>query len=84
MNKQRRLKEIEKEFVKIGIIDAPGAILVGLGLYAKFTDKKDLFLAILQNDRVVNAMLAVGGMIMIWSVINLIRLAIERQKLDKE
>ena len=43
MNKEQRLKEIDREIVKVGIIDAPGTILVGLGLYGKFAARGEAF-----------------------------------------
>lgn len=84
MEKAQRIKEIEKEITKVGIIDAPGAIMVGLGLYAKFSANGDAFLPILNDSSVVNAMLAVGSAIMVWGGYRIYTLGREKAKLQNE
>lgn len=84
MNPQDRIKAIEKEIVKVGVIDAPGSIMVGLGLYAKFAAKGDAFHPILNNQRVVDLLLTVGALIMIWGSYKVITLAREKSELQKK
>ena len=81
--KQKRLKAIEKEFVKIGIIDAPGTLMVGLGLYAKFAANGNAFWPLLNDDAVVNSFLLFGGAIMLWGGWQAIKLGRQRSVLEK-
>ncbi len=81
---EQRLKEIEKETVLVGIKEAPGAFMVGLGLYAIFAADGDAFLPILNDQTFVYAMLAVGAVIMLWGFKKTISLAQERIRLLKE
>ena len=81
---EQRLKEIDREIVRVAIIDAPGTIMVGLGLYAIFGAKGDAFLPILNNQTIVTAMLAVGAAIMLWGGFKTISLTRERARLQKE
>ncbi len=83
-NKEQRIKEIDKEIAKVGIIDAPGTIMFGLGLYAKFAPEGNAFLPILNNQTIVNAMLALGSVIMIWGVYKTYTLVRERSQLSKK
>ena len=83
MNKEQRLKEIDREIVKVGIIDAPGTILVGLGLYAKFAARGDAFHPLLNDPSVVNIMLLVGGAIMVWGAYKVVSLSREKMRLSK-
>ncbi len=80
----QRMKEIDKEILKVNIIDVPGSILVGLGLYAKFVAEGDAFLPILNNQSVVYALLATGGAIMLWGGYKTFTLARERARLQEE
>jgi hypothetical protein len=45
---ERRLKGIDKKYVWVAIIDFPGSVLVGLGLYAIFVADGDIFHPILK------------------------------------
>lgn len=83
MNKEQRLKEIDREIVKVGIIDAPGTILVGLGLYGKFAAPGEAFHPLLNDVSAVNLMLVVGGAIMIWGAYKVFSLSREKMRLNK-
>lgn len=83
-DKQQRIKEIDKEIAKVGIIDAPGAIMLGLGLYAKFYEDGDAFLPILNDQSFVNMILVFGAAIMLWGAYKTFILARERAQLQKE
>ena len=61
-------KAREKEMIKTAILDAPGVVLVGLALYAKFGANGEPFHPILKNELVVAGMFIVGGAIMLWGV----------------
>ena len=66
IRQEQRVKEIEKQLVMTGIIDAPGTILTGLGLYGKFIAKGDAIHPILNNMAVVDTMIVVGVAIIVW------------------
>ncbi len=84
MKPEERIKEIEKKITIQGLMDAPGSILVGLGLYAKFAANGDAFHPILNNATVVNVMLAVGVSIMLWGGYNFIKLTSEKTRITNE
>jgi len=81
---EKRIKEIEKEIVKAGIIDAPGGILVGFGVYAKFVANGDAFLSFLNNQTNVNIMLVIGASLMAWGAYKFITLSLEKNRLKDE
>ena len=41
INPEERLKEIQKEITKVVMLESPGTIMVGVGLYAKFAANGD-------------------------------------------
>lgn len=81
--KQSELKALGKEMIKVGIIDAPGAILVGVALYAKFAVNGQPFHPILNNESVVMSLFLVGGAIMLWGFSKMARIAMRRSALTK-
>jgi membrane protein implicated in regulation of membrane protease activity len=81
---EQRIKEIDKKIIQVAIMDFPGAILLGLGLYAVFAADGDAFLPILNNQAVVYTILAVGAAIMLWGFLRTVGLIQERARLQKE
>ncbi len=84
IDKEQRIREIDKEIKKVGIIDAPGSIMVGLGLYAKLAANGDAFLPILNDQSFVNMILVFGGAIMLWGAYKTFTLVRERARLQNE
>lgn len=84
MNKEARLKEIEKEHVRIAMIDMIPMMMLGLALYARFGGDEEPFLDILNNDIVVNLMFVVSIPVILWSILKVLRLTIERRRLEKQ
>ena len=78
---EQRLKDIDKELIKVSIIDAPGTIMLGLGLYAKFAANGGAFVPILNNESVVNFMLVAGAGIMIWGAFKMVSLGREKARI---
>ena len=84
MNPGQRIKEVQKEIVKVSILESPGAIMFGLGLYGKFGPEGDAFLSILNNEMVVNMLLGLGALIMAWGALKIVSLAKESARLREE
>jgi len=84
MNNQQRIKTIEKETIKTAILESPGTLMVGLGLYAKFAANGDAFLPILNDDSVVNGMLFIGAAIMLWGSYKIFTLGREKAQILRE
>lgn len=82
-SKEAELKQIHKEMILLNLIDAPGAILVGLGLYGVFGADGDAFISLLNNKYVAYGAIGVGGVIMIWSATRLFPLLKKRAELMK-
>lgn len=82
INPEERLKEIQKEITKVVMLESPGTIMVGVGLYAKFAANGDTGIEILNNQSVVNGMLILGAVIMCWGASRLMSLLKERSKIS--
>ena len=83
MNNEQRIKEIEKEILKVSIMDAPGSILFGLGLYGKFAANGDAFPLLLNDPSIVNSLLAAGFALMAWGGYTILTLSREKDDLKK-
>lgn len=84
MNPEDKIKEIDKKITKVSVIEMPGSIMIGLGLYSKFSANGDAFHPLLNNESVVNIMIAIGVVIMIWGGYNIYTLSKEKMKLKNE
>ena len=84
MNPEQRIKEIQKEIVKVSVLESPGAILLGLGLYGKFAAQGDAFLPILNSETVVHVLLGLGVAIMLWGATRIMSLVREMARLNEE
>ncbi|MCB1690074.1 MAG: hypothetical protein KDI33_16380 [Halioglobus sp.] len=83
MSSEQRIKEIEKEFTKLGFIDAVPTIMIGLGLHAKFGKGGEPIFEFLKNDSIVNGMLLVAAPVVLWCMFKAIQLATERKRIEK-
>ncbi|MEM9603489.1 MAG: hypothetical protein AAGA11_11545 [Pseudomonadota bacterium] len=81
---EARMKAIDKDIVKVAMLDAPGTALVGLGLYAKFAANGDAFLPFLNDSGIVNLMLVAGVGIMLWGARKVFLLISEKQRLKTQ
>ncbi|MGH1487290.1 MAG: hypothetical protein ACRBCI_13840 [Cellvibrionaceae bacterium] len=84
MTSEERLKEIDKKIFLQQFFDAPGTIMVGLGLYAKFAANGNAFLPLLNNPNVVNGMLVMGVTIMAWGGYKVLTLVLEKARIKNE
>ena len=80
-NKLQKMKQIERKMLLVGIIDFPGSLLFGLGLYGIFVGFGNDFLPMLADQTIVYSMLAVGGAIMVWGGVNMFKLGMEKKRL---
>lgn len=81
MNPEQRIREIDRQIIVISAIDAPGTILLGLGLYGKFAADGEAFHPLLNEQAVVNSMLLLGLVIMIWCGGRILKLSKEKAEL---
>ncbi len=65
----------------MGLIDFPGVVALGLGLYAKFGSEGEPVHPLLANDMVVNGLIVSGVVIMILAGARMLRLVAQRNKL---
>ncbi|HEX7027852.1 MAG TPA: hypothetical protein VF268_11470 [Gammaproteobacteria bacterium] len=84
MNPEKRMKEIDKKILMISIINLPGAIMFGLGLYAKFAVNGNAFIPLLNDQRVADALLVIGAVIMVWGGYQVFTLGREKARLVRE
>lgn len=80
----QRLAELNKKMIMVAVIDAPGAILFGLGMYAKFTGAAGELHPLLDNPNVITGMLVVGGAIMALGFYKTLSISRERRKILNE
>ena len=82
--KEQELKQIQKKLVLVNLIDAPGAILAGLGLYGVFGADGDAFIDLLNDRGIAYGAIIVGGMIMLWSILKMFPLLKRKAELMRE
>ena len=83
-NTEEELKHIQKKIVIYNIIGAPGAILLGLGLYGLFGAQGNAFIPILNNLDVVYGFITTGAIIMIWEFLATIPLLKRKAEIAKK
>lgn len=84
MQREARIKQIEKEFIKLGVIDAIPMVMIALGLHAKFSEKDQLVFDFLKDDAVVNSMFVIAVPVVLWVMYRSVKLAIERSRIEKD
>lgn len=84
MDSKTELKQTEKEILKLNIVGMPGAIFIGLSLYAIFEANGNAFHPALNNQTFVYSLLAAGIIIEIWQLTKLLPLFKKRAKLAKQ
>lgn len=81
MNPEERIKQIQKEITRVSIIDTSGAVMLGLGLFARFQTEGEPLHPLLANYVIVNGMIIFGSVIMVWGVLKMISLSREMLEL---
>ena len=84
LNSEDRLKVIKKELIKVQVLEAPGAIMFGLGLYGKFGANGNAFHPFLNNPENINALLVIGVVILAWGGYKSFTLLRERENLKNK
>lgn len=84
MNDQRaaEIKALEKEMIKVSILETPGTILLGLAMYAKFAANGQPFHPILADESVLLGMFVAGGSIALWGGLRFMMIAKRRKALE--
>lgn len=80
----KELEALNKKMVFISIVDAPGMILIGLGLFAKFGENPEGLHPIFGNSDITSGMLVVGGVIAGWSLIETIKVLRRKSELVRQ
>jgi hypothetical protein len=75
---------IKKEIIKTQIIGALGTILVGLGLYGVFGAQGNAFLLLLNELDNCYAILVVGGAIVVWEAIRILKLTRRQSEISRQ
>jgi hypothetical protein len=73
-NKEEELKAVRLKTVKVQLLGIPGAILIGLALYAIFVANGNAFHPALNDKNTAYTMLAIGIVIEVWQFFTLIPL----------
>lgn len=80
-DEDKDIENIQRKIKITGLIDTLGAIIFGLGLFAKFSAKGNHFHPVLDNESVVTALLVIGAAIMIWGVSRVFLLSKKKNQL---
>lgn len=83
-DKDEELRQIQRKLVILNIIDVPGAILAGLGLYGVFGANGNAFLEILNDQNIAYAAILVGGAIMAWTFFQILTLLKRKAEIASE
>ena len=83
-NHEIELKNIRKKIIMTQLIGAPGAIFIGLALYAIFGANGDAFHPLLNDESIVNSLLIVGVAIELWQFYIIVPLFKKQAKLLRE
>ena len=81
-NQQDELKRLKRQLLKIQLAEAPGTILLALGLYATFATDGDTFLPFMDSPTVVAVMLGVGIVSVVIGTYKSIVVAAQIRKLE--
>jgi hypothetical protein len=82
-NTDIELKNIKKKIIKTQLVGAPGALLLGLGLYGMFGANGDAFHPLLNDAVFVKNILYIGAAIEIWQLYVLIPLFKKQSRIIK-
>lgn len=82
LSPEEELKALEKRIVRVSIIDAPGMIALGLGLFALFGNNPGGLHPLLENSTVATGLLIFGVAISTWSVTQIIAIVRRRSELQ--
>lgn len=83
-NSEAELKRLKKRIILLQVIGAPGAVLLGLGLYGVFGANGNAFHPLLNDKSVVAGLVIIGVAIEIWQFAVLIPLFRKQIKLLNE
>lgn len=84
LESEKKIKELTKKMLISRILSMPGAIMVGLAIYAFTTPREKLFFELLADKGFVYALLAVGSVIMFFDYKQQVKLSKERSRLKSE
>ncbi len=80
---EEQLQTLKQQLAKVQLIEAPGTIMFGLGLYGKFAADGNAFHPLLNDPGVVSILLVAGGTVMAWGTYKLVTILREMQRVKK-
>lgn len=81
---KEEIKQIQRKFFILIIIDFPAAMLVGLGLYAVLIANGNAVPDLLNNKNIAYGVIVVGGAVMPWCGSKIVPLRKRQMKLENE
>lgn len=78
-----QLQTLKQQLAKVQLIEAPGTIMFGLGVYGKFAANGNAFHPLLNDPGVVSMLLGAGGTVMAWGTYKLVIILREMQRVKK-
>ena len=83
-NTEEELQHLQKKIIMFNILGAPGAILLGLGLYGLFGAEGNAFIPILNDLDIVYGFIVLGAIIMVWEFLVTIPLLKRKVEIAKK
>lgn len=81
VDSEQQLKKIKSKILQVQLFGAPGAIVLGLGLYGLFGANGNAFHPVLNDMRIVYSLIAAGATIEIWQFMQLLPLLKQQAKI---
>jgi len=81
LSKDEELRQIQRWLLITSILDLPGVILMGLGLYAVFGTDRSALPDIFYNQSIAFGAILMGGAIMAWALFKMVSLLKRRSEI---
>ena len=81
MSNEQEVQQIDKQLLVARLVDMPGTIIFLMAVYARFYTEGDAFIAILNNNRIVDGMFVMGAGLMVMGGIKIYKLKRKRSRL---
>jgi hypothetical protein len=78
MESKAELAAIDAKILKLSVLSIPGPILTGIALLGKYGEPDEIPFEFLNNDLLTSAMLVVGGLILLVTVVFIVKLGVAK------
>lgn len=76
---EKASQSINKQILKLQLLEMPAMLILGLGLYAKFSDG-NAFHPLLNKPAIANGFIILGGLLVLWCTYQVAMLILKKVK----